>query len=125
MEREFVKISLDLSDRRKKPGKSKKDALKEQAVKEKRKLSRLYDLYADGNEVIVDKIREMETRIAELEKEADEAATGKETATEKKIKKLADVWDTLSKQEQNTLLKIIIDNIVIVNDDIKINLKQF
>lgn len=125
VEREIVKISLDLSDRKRKPGKSRKDALKEQAAKEKRKLSRLYDLYADGNEVIVDKIRETETRIAELEKEANEAATGKETATEKKIKKLANVWDTLSKQEQNTLLKIIIDNIVIVNDDIKINLKQF
>lgn len=41
------------------------------------------------------------------------------------IKKLADVWDKIDKQTKNKILKTIISKIVIVNDNIEIQLKNF
>ena len=41
------------------------------------------------------------------------------------IKKIADVWDNIDKTQKNKILRIIIDKVVIVNDDVKIFLRDF
>ena len=130
IEEEILKISLDLSSYKPKEKATKLEIMQSQLEKEQIKLKRLYNLYADGNNTVLEMIKELETQIKEMK---SNIATESKNAinTQKKefvyenIKKLADIWDNIDKKQKNMILKTIIDKIIIVNGNIEIQLKNF
>mgnify|MGYP000009353301 FL=1 len=130
VEKEILKISLNLSSYKPKEKATKLEIMQSQLDKEQTKLKRLYNLYADGNDTVLEMIKESESLIKTMK--ANVLSESKSTAnTQKKefvyenIKKLADVWDNIDKKKKNMILKTIIDKIVIVNGNIEIQLKNF
>lgn len=130
VEDQILKISLDLSSYKPKEKATKLEIMQSQLDKEKTKLKRLYELYADGNDTVLEMIRSSEKELSDLEGriKAEVKSSGN---TQKKefvydnIKKLADVWDLIGKKQKNLILKTIIDKIVIVNGNVEIQLKKF
>ena len=101
-----------------------------QLDKEQIQLKRLYNLYADGNDTVLEMIKESESLVKTMK--ANVLSESKSIANMQKkefvyenIKKLADVWDNIDKKKKNMILKTIIDKIVIVNGNIEIQLKNF
>lgn len=130
VEREMLKISLDLSSYKPKEKETKLDIMQSQLDKEQTKLKRLYGLYADGNDTVLSMIKELEGNISAIKENIAEerknfSAKQKNTIIYDEIKKLADVWDSIDKKQKNLILKTIIDKIVIVNGNIEIQLKNF
>lgn len=130
VEKEILKISMDISSYKPVKVKSKVDVIKEQVEKESGKLKRLYELYAEGNDTVLDMIKKQEDRAFEMKKTLREEEKKESNKPDKKfiydnIKKIADVWENIDKTQKNKILRIIIDKIVIVNDDVKIFLRDF
>lgn len=130
VEEQILKISLDLSSYKPKEKETKLQIMQSQLDKEKIKLKRLYGLYADGNDTVLEMIRDCEKTISDL-KESIGIESKNSVNTQKKefvyesIKKIADVWHNIDKKQKNMILKSIISKIVIVNGDIEIQLKNF
>ena len=104
--------------------------MQSQLDKEKIKLKRLYSLYAEGSDTVLEMIRDCETSISELKEKIgieskNSVNTQKKEFVYENIKKIADVWDNIDKKQKNMILKSIISKIVIVNGDIEIQLKNF
>lgn len=96
----------------------------------KTKLKRLYGIYADGNDTVVDMITELENEIKEVKKQIAEEEKKNGNKEDKileyeKIKRIADVWGYIDKTNKNKILKSIIHKILIVNGNIEIQLKGF
>lgn len=130
VEREMLKISLDLSSYKPKEKETKLDIMQSQLDKEQTKLKRLYGLYADGNDTVLSMIKELEGNISAIkeniaEEQKNFSARQKNTIVYDEIKKLADVWGNIDKKQKNMILKTIIDKIIIVNGNIEIQLKSF
>lgn len=130
VEKEILKISVNLSKSKPKEKKSKLEIMESQLDKEKVKLKRLYSLYADGNDTVLDMIKDLELKIDGMKlKIAEEAKsplnTQKKEFVYENIKNLADMWGHIDKAKKNSVLKSIISKIVIVNNDIEIQLKNF
>ena len=130
VEEQILKISLDLSSYKPKEKETKLQIMQSQLDKEKTKLKRLYSLYAEGNDTVLEMISDCEKSISEL-KEKIEIESKNSVNTQKKefvyenIKKIADVWNNIDKKQKNMILKSIISKIVIVNGNIEIQLKKF
>lgn len=129
VEEQMIRISLDLSTYTPKEKESRLDILMSQLEKEKKKLRRMYDLYAEGNDMILDMIQSQEEEVRRMEDNVRECEQNqkptRETIAYKNVKRLADVWDQIDKPEKNKILKSIIDKVVIVNGDVEIQLQQF
>lgn len=130
VEEQILKISLDLSSYKPKEKETKLQIMQSQLDKEKTKLKRLYVLYADGNDTVLEMIRDCEKSISELKEKIgieskNSINTQKEEFVYENIKKIADVWHNIDKKQKNMILKSIISKIVIVNGDIEIQLKNF
>lgn len=130
VEDQILKISLDLSSYKPKEKATKLEIMQSQLEKEKTKLKRLYELYADGNDTVLEMIRYSEKELSDLEgriktEVKSSGNTQKKEFVYENIKKLADVWDRIDKKQKNMILKTIIDKIVIVNGNVEIQLKKF
>lgn len=130
VEEEILKISLNLSSHKPKEKESCLDILNNQLEKEKTKLKRLYNLYADGNDTVLEMIKETELSVDELKEKIQSELKSPENTQKKEfvyenIKKLADVWDHIDKPSKNQILKSIISKIVIINGNVEIQLKKF
>lgn len=130
VEEQILKISLNLSKYKPNARKTKLEIMYSQLEKEKIKLKRLYNLYADGNDAVLEMIRELENKINESKMKIAEEAKGESNANKKEyvyenIKNLADVWEHIDKTQKNAILKSIISKIVIVNGNVEIQLKAF
>lgn len=129
VEAEILKISVNIS----KP--TQKKELKSKIIeinlqKEQDKLKRLYELYAEGNDTVLEMIKEKESRIVELKNElkkeyAQEIKTPSQDFVYENIKRLADVWEHIDKPNKNKILKSVISRINIVNTNIEIILNDF
>ena len=87
-------------------------------------------MYSDGNDTVLEMIRDCEKSISELKEKIgieskNSVNTQKKEFVYENIKKIADVWDNIDKKQKNMILKSIISKIVIVNGDIEIQLKSF
>ena len=127
---EILKISLDLSSHKPKEKETKLQIMQSQLDKEKIKLKRLYNLYADGNDTVLEMIRDCEKSISELKEKIgieskNSVNTQKKEFVYENIKKIADVWENIDNTQKNMILKSIISKIIIVNGDIEIQLKNF
>ena len=130
VESEMLKISVNLSKYKPKEKENKIDIMQSQLDKEKSKLKRLYELYADGNDTVLDMIKDQESKIKNLDDSIKEEQKSGDNNPKKQfvyenIKKLADVWDDIDKPAKNKILKTIIDKIIIVNGNVEIQLKNF
>jgi hypothetical protein len=129
VEEEIKKISLNFKPDNVCNKDSTLSVLNKQLDGIKSKLKRLYGIYADGNDTVVDMISELESKAKELKHKISEEES-KENDPEQKlryeeVKKIADVWDHIDKKGKNQLLKSIVDKIIIVNGDIEIRLKNY
>ena len=93
-------------------------------------MKRLYELYADGNDTVLDMIKDQESKVKNLDDSIKEEQKSGDNNPKKQfvyenIKKLADVWDDIDKPAKNKILKTIIDKIIIVNGNVEIQLKNF
>ena len=130
VEEQILKISLNLSSYKPKEKETKLQIMQSQLDKEKTKLKRLYVLYADGNDTVLEMIRDCEKSISGLKEKIgienkNSVNTQKKEFVYENIKKIADVWDNIDKKQKNMILKSIISKIVIVNGDIEIQLRSF
>ena len=126
----LFRSSLNLSSHKPKERESCLDILSKQLQKEKTKLKRLYTLYAEGNDTVLEMIKETESGIDELKLKIQNEMKSPDNSQKKEfvydnIKKLADVWEHIDKQNKNRILKTIISKIIIVNGNIEIQLKKF
>lgn len=105
------------------------DILQKQFDEITNKIKRLYNLYAEGNDMVVDMIVELEkqrdTINKQLQKEIDKDKKRNDKDFKKQIKKIADVWDNIDKKDKNTILKSIIHKVIIDKGDIEIQLKNY
>ena len=86
-------------------------------------MKRLYELYADGNDTVLDMIKDQESKVKNLDDSIKEEQKSGDNNPKKQfvyenIKKLADVWDDIDKPAKNKILKTIIDKIIIVNGNV-------
>lgn len=130
VESEILKISLDLSSYRPKEKETKLQIMQSQLDKEKTKLKRLYELYAEGNDTVLEMIKSNEKTIVELKDRISAESKNsvniqKKEFVYKNIKKIADVWSNLDKKQKNMILKNIISKVIVVNGNIEIQLKNF
>ena len=130
VEAEIMKISLNLSSQKPVAKQSKIEILQSQIKKEENRRKRLFNLYADGNDDVLDMIKQSDDTINSLKEQLETELSSKEANKKKSvayenIKKIADVWDNIDKRNKNMILKSIIDKIIIVNGDIEIQLKNF
>lgn len=129
VEKEILQISANISDYKPRQKESKLEILQSQLEKEQSKRKRLYGLYAEGNDDVIGMIKEIEQTIEELKQDivkesAIETDTGRKKVFEN-IKNLADIWGDIDKKQKNTLLKSIIEKIIVSNGNIEIRLKDF
>lgn len=129
-EKQILEISLNLSKYRPKEKETKLQILTSQLEKQKTKLKRLYTLYAEGNDMVLDMIKALESEITKTEHKISVEKNNAQHEQKKEfvyenIKKLADVWDSISKSQKNSILKTIVDKVVIGKGNMEIQLKNF
>ena len=131
VEKQILEISLNLKmDDLDKQNESKSQILEKQLESLKTKLKRLYTLYSDGNDTVLDLIEELNEEEKELKSEIEKLKENEINTPQLKkkyneIKKIADVWDHINNQNKNNILKSIIDKIIIYKDYIEIKLKNY
>ena len=105
------------------------DSIRDMIKKSNTKIKRFYNLYAENpSDPLFEVIQEEEIRIKELKIQLDEELNKeRKSDTEKieKIRRVSDVWDSLTNKEKNKVLKECIEKIVITGDDIEIHFVNF
>ncbi len=105
------------------------DSVSDAIKKSNTKIKRFYNLYVENpSDNLLEVIQEEEARVKELKAQLDEEIKkGHKTDTEKidKIRRVSDVWDSLTNEEKNKVLKECIEKIVITGDDIEIHFNNF
>ena len=103
--------------------------LKVAIKKEEDGVKRLYLVYAENpTKNLMDVIKETEKKITRLNKKLLEESSRKEMNNSKKIqeiRRVSDVWDTLTTQEKNKILKECIEKVVISGNDLEIRFITF
>lgn len=105
------------------------DAIENSIKKSNNKIKKYYSLYAENeSENLFELIQEEEKRVKDLKKKL-EAEKEKEHKSDgemlKEIKKVSDVWDSLTSKEKNAAFKKCIEKIVITRGDIEIHFVEF
>lgn len=118
-------ISIEEGEQRE----SKADIIESSIKKSNAKIKKYYSLYAENeSDNLLELIQEEEKRVKELKKQF-ESEKQKERRTDsgkiEKIKRMADVWDSLTGKEKNMFLKECIEKMVITGDDIDIYFVSF
>ena len=131
VEKQILEISLNLNmDDLENQNDSKSKILEKQLETLKTKIKRLYILYSEGNDTVLDLIEELKEEEKQLKSEIEKLKETENNIPDLKkkydeIKKIADVWDHINNQSKNNILKSIIDKIIIYKDYIEIKLKNF
>ncbi len=105
------------------------DFIKDMIKKSNIKIKRFYNLYAENpSDNLLEVIQDEEARVKDLKAQLEEEVKKeRKTDTEKidKIRRVSDVWDSLTNQEKNKVLKECVEKIVITGDDIEIHFVNF
>ena len=93
--------------------------------KSNKKIKKLYNVYAESDsEQLLEVIKTEENHVKSLKEELKKEQNKKgEILPIKEIKKMGDIFDTLSPKEQNKIAKKITDKIIITNDKVEIFFK--
>lgn len=115
----FKNHIIDASE--KKEVKSNKDVLIENVKKSKSKIKKLYNVYAENeSDTLLDVIMEEEKRVKQLKEMIESEQEEPVISDIEEIKRMVDVWDSLSNKEINRLLKHCIEKIVITHDKVEV-----
>lgn len=130
VEEKIVEISLNIDSIAAEKEVDMLTILNQQLESVNSKLKRMYILYAEGNDTIVETISELESQKRDIrenieKEERKKKNSHKKEETVKEIKKIADVWEHIDNEKKNKILKSIVEKIVIVNGDIEIRLNNF
>ena len=130
VEDKIVEISLNIDNIAKNTQIDISEVLQQQIDNLNSKLKRMYNLYADGNDTIIETINELEKQKKDIKEKLDlerekELTKNKKQESIKEIKKIADVWEHIDKKDKNTILKSIINKIMVDKGNIEIILKNF
>lgn len=123
----FKDFAINISQ--KEESQSNADSIKDMIKKSNTKIKRFYNLYAENpSDNLLEVIQDEEARVKDLKAQLDEEIKKEHsTNTEKidKIRRVSDVWDSLTNKEKNKILKECIERIVITGDDIEIHFVNF
>lgn len=125
VENSFKQFAIKLENTAK--VKSNIDIVSETMSKNKNKLKKLYSMYAENDsdslhETILDLEKEIKILQIQLDAEkANETSVKNQQKSIESIKKIADVWDSLSSKEKNKILKQCVEKVVITGDDVSIH----
>lgn len=130
VEDKILEISLNIDNIAKNTKVDVSEVLRQQIDNLNGKLKRMYNLYADGNDTIIETINELEKQKKDIKEKLDlehekELTKNKKQESIREIKKIADVWEHIDKKDKNTILKSIINKIMVDNGNIEIILKNF
>lgn len=94
------------------------------------KIKKMYDMYFERqSENLLEMIEQEEARLEELENELrlELNSVKAQISVEKisQIKSVADIWETLSIEEHNKILKDCIEKVIITNGDVEIYFRTF
>lgn len=122
VEERFKRFAIDVEKGEERE--SRADLIESEIKKLNAKIKKWYDLYAENDsDNIWELIQENEARIKELKKQLEietEKAHAVDSDKIEEIKRIADVWDTLTGQQKNRALKECIEKVVITGDDMEI-----
>lgn len=126
VENEFKEFLIDLGREENDNADSKVNVIEDSIKKTNAKIKKLYNLYVDNpSDNLMDIIKEEEGRIAELKKELEQEKSNtvkKDNSVKvEEIKRIGDVWDSLTNREKNKLLKECVDKIVINRDSVEVH----
>ncbi len=102
------------------------DVLEKTKTGIKKKLSRLYELYSEADDdVLKDEINRRKRELSEIEEKirSEKETRSVSRASREQLKKLsaiAGVWDTMTLEEKQSVLREIIEKIVITKDSVEI-----
>ncbi len=102
------------------------DVLEKTKISIKKKLSRLYELYSEADDdVLKDEINRRKRELSEIEEKirSEKETRSVSRASREQLKKLgaiAGVWDTMTLEEKQSVLREIIEKIVITKDSVEI-----
>ena len=98
--------------------------IEESIKKSNAKIKKLYNLYVESpSENLMEVIREEESALSALKEQLiEEKSHEKKTDVEKleRIRRVSDVWDSLTDKEKNRVLKECVERVTITNDDVEI-----
>lgn len=121
----FKRFIINIEEKKKQENKS--ESIQVSIDKTNSKIKKLYSLYAENDsDNLLEVIREQEKRLKILEKELKEEIDRKSEDNVidiNKIKKVSDVWDSLSNKEKNAVLKECVEKVVIDGEDIEVYFK--
>lgn len=108
------------------PEKSALDVLNGQLVSHKRKLSRLYGLYSDGDDTLLEEITRQKDAIdrveREIEREREAGSIAKEIAKKReRIKDVKELWPLLSGADRRKLVLLFVDRVTVTNSSVDID----
>lgn len=130
VEEKVLEISLNIDNVSSEKKVSMEEVLNKKLESVNQKLKRLYLLYADGNDAIVETINTLEEQKSDIKLKLEEEINKNANKCDKnaminEIKKIADVWAYIDKKDKNNILKSIVHKIIICNGNIEIQLKDF
>ena len=96
----------------------------------KAKIKKMYETYFDRqSESLLEMINSEERKLTDLEKElkveCDLKTTQSALENVEKIRNMADVWDELTREEKNRILKECVEKVIITGDDVEIRFRTF
>ncbi len=118
-------FSLSLKKDEKKRG-VKDGGLEKKKAQLEKKLTRLYELYAEGDDALLKVISETKeelkrTELAQREAKERKDREEKRAATLAKAEKLSEVWETLSAEEKKNLVTSLVEKVVLYDEKIEIH----
>lgn len=120
----FKRFAVNVEERSEKV--SRKGVLEHAIEKSNSKVKKLYRLYAENeNDNLLEVIQEEEAALKglkeELRKELEKKSN--DSIDIQEIRRVADVWDTLTAKEKNRVLKACVEKVVIDGEDIEVHFK--
>lgn len=123
----FKRFAINIQDSQKEE--SRAEFIESAIKKSNAKIKKYYSLYAENDsDNLYELIKEEENRVKELKADLEKERRKEHNNSEKKveeIRRMSDVWDNLTNQEKNKILKECIEQIMITGDDIDIRFVPF
>lgn len=123
--RNFI-IHIDDETENENTQEDKKALIQDEIKKANLKVKKLYNIYVDNpSDNLMEMIHEEEDRISDLKRELENEKKDEVKKTTyvdvEKIKRIGDVWDTLTNKEKNRILKECVDKVVVNKDSVEVH----
>ncbi len=119
-------FSLSLKGTSKKTKVSEDEKLKRKKESLEKKLSRLYEIYADGDDALISVIEEIKKELEETKKilktlEYQKIKKNERESIIAKAEKLSEIWETLSGEEKKRVVNSLVEKVILFEEKIQIH----